>query len=99
MPLEDALRGRQLLALAAECLTERAPNTLERALDHVMRVFTGDCHVNRGVKRIGERSEEVGHEFRRQAAYSLASEASRKLRKGASGQVDGNLCLGFVHGQ
>src|SRR5512141_3482951 len=96
---QHAFAARQLRALDAEGLAQRPADALEAGLDHVMRVLALHLDVDRRAEGLAERTEEVRHQFGRQAADGFTPELAFEYRVGPAGQVDGDLCAGLVHRQ
>ena len=62
-------------------------------------VFARDADVHRGAQAVGQRAEEMRHQFGGQAADLLAAEVAFEDGVGAAGQIDGHLGARLVHGQ
>src|SRR3974390_1777086 len=65
----------------------------------MVRVFAADLKVQRSPQRLGQRPEEMRHEFGGQFTHALTVEIALPDKKGPAAQVQGNLRLRLVHGQ
>src|SRR4029079_9759831 len=88
----DALAARVDLARDAQ----RAPESLERGLGHVVIVATGRADMERGPGRAGERLERVLDELEREPADALAAERQVDDRVRTSADLQHRRCEGLV---
>ena len=82
----------------AHRLAQRPRERLERGLDHVVRVRAGfDPQVQRQLRRVGERAEELLRQLVLEAARRARRQLRLEQREGTAGDVDRAARARLVH--